>query len=97
MPFGSLPDYYPGDTLRSLKEIAQLDFDRIALGHRSAVIDRATLDDTIGYWSDLMAAVKAELDKGTGAFEVMETVELPQYRDWRNHDRWFKLHVERVV
>jgi len=97
LPFGSLPDYYPGDTLGSLKEIAQLDFDRIALGHRSAVIDRAALDDTIGYWFDLMAAVKAELDKGTGAFEVMETVELPQYRDWRNHDRWFKLHVERVV
>ena len=97
LPFGSLPDYYPGDTVRTLSEVNQLDFDRIAKGHRTAVVGREALEQTLGYWSDLMAAVKTELDKGTGAFDVIDTLELPQYRDWTNYDLWFKLHVERAM
>lgn len=97
LPFGSLPDYYPGDTLRTLKAIQDLDFDHIARGHSSPLVDRLVLDETTAYWSDLMTSVKARLDAGTSAFEIMEAHELPQYKNWRNYDRWFKLHVERVV
>ncbi len=97
LPFGSLPDYYPADMVRTLTEISALDFDRITRGHSEAIVGREVLDDTLAYWSDLMAAVKAELDRGTGALDAIETVDLPQYREWRNYDRWFKLHVERVM
>lgn len=97
LPFGSLPDYYPGDTVRTLKEIQALDFDRIARGHSSPVVGRDILDETTAYWSDLMTSVKAKVDAGMPAFDIIDTHELPQYKDWRNYDRWFKLHVERVV
>lgn len=97
LPFGSLPDYYPGDTVRTLKAIQELDFDRIARGHSSPIVDRAVLDETVAYWSDLMTSVKARLDAGDSPFSVMEKHDLPHYRTWRNYDRWFKLHVERVV
>lgn len=97
LPFGSLPDYYPGDTVRTLKAIQQLDFDRIARGHSSPVVDRVVLDETTAYWSDLMTSVKAKVDAGVPTFEIMETHELPQYQSWRNYDRWFRLHVERAV
>lgn len=97
LPFGSLPDYYPGDTVRTLKAIQALDFDRIARGHSSPVVDRQVLNETTAYWSDLMTSVKAKIDAGVPAFEIMETHELPQYESWRNYDRWFKLHVERAV
>ena len=97
LPFGSLPDYYPGDTVRTLKAIQELDFDRIARGHSSPIVDRTVLDETTAYWSDLMTSVKARLDAGDTPFAIMEKHDLPQYRAWRNYDRWFKLHVERVV
>ena len=97
VPFRGLPDFYPGDMVRTFKEVSELDFDRIAKGHQSATVGREALDETLGYWSDLMTAVKAELDKGTGAFEVINTLELPQYSSWRNYDQHFKLHVERAV
>ena len=97
LPFRGLPDYYPADMVRTLTEVAKLDFDRITKGHRQAVVGREALDETLGYWSDLMTAVKAELDKGAGAFDVIDNLDLPQYRDWTNYDRYFKLHVERAV
>jgi glyoxylase-like metal-dependent hydrolase (beta-lactamase superfamily II) len=97
LPFGSMPDPYPGDMVRTLAEVEKLDFDRIARGHRSPVVDRAVLDGTLGYWSDLMTTVKAALNAGTPAIEVMQTLELPKYRAWTNYDRWIRLHVERAV
>lgn len=97
LPFRGLPDFYPADMVRTFTEVKELDFDRIAKGHRQAVIGREALDETLGYWSDLMTAVKAELDKGAGIFDVIENLDLPQYHDWDGYDRFFKLHVERVV
>ncbi len=97
LPFGNLPDYYPGDTVRTLREILALDFERVARGHRSPVVGREVVESTLGYWSDLMTAVKQELDAGTSAFDVITKVELPQYQSWQNYDRWFELHVERVM
>lgn len=97
LPFGSLPDYYPGDTERTLREILALDFERVARGHASPVVGRDVVESTHAYWADLMTAVKQELDAGTSAFDVITTVELPQYQDWQNYDRWFELHVERVM
>ncbi len=97
LPFRGLPDFYPADMVRTLTEVQTLDFDRITKGHRSATVGREALQETLGYWSDLMTAVKAELDRGTGIFDVIANLELPQYRDWDGYDRFFKLHVERVV
>ena len=97
LPFGSLPDFYPSDTLRTLQEIQALDFDRIARGHLDAVVGRDVLNSTTAYWSDLLTSVKAKVDSGIPVFEIIETHELPQYKSWANYDRWFKLHVERVV
>ncbi len=97
LPFGSLPDYYPGDTVRTLKAIQALEFDRIARGHSSPVVDRTVLNETTAYWLDLMTSVKTRFDNGDAAFAIMDSHDLPQYRTWNNYDLWFKLHVERVV
>lgn len=96
LPWGSLPDYYPADMVRTLQELSELDFDHIARGH-GGIVGHDVLADTLAYWSDLMTAVKAELDAGKRVDEFKDTLQLPQYRDWTNYDRWFSLQVERVA
>ena len=46
---------------------------------------------------DVRDAVRAELAKGTPAFQVFQEVQLPKYKDLANYDNWFQLNVQANV
>ena len=48
-------------------------------------------------FQDVRDAVRAELAKGTNAFQVFQKVQLPQYAGLTNYDNWFQLNVQATV
>ena len=99
--FRTMPDFWPDEWVRSLKEIEQMDFNYVISGHgpiSEPAIDPATVvaEQRI-YLEDLMAAVKAEFDKGTHSPDKLrQIVKLPKYKDWRSYDKWLPMNIERI-
>ena len=99
--FRGMPDFWPDEWVRSLKEVEKMDFDYVISGHGPAnqpAIDPGTVvaEQRI-YLEDLMAAVKAEFDKGThNPDELRQIVKLPKYEDWRSYDEWLPMNIERI-
>ena len=99
--FRTMPDFWPDEWIRSLKEIEQMDFDYVISGHgptNQPAIDPGTVvaEQRI-YLEDLMAAVKAEIDKGTHSPDKLrQIVKLPKYKDWRSYDEWLPMNIERI-
>ena len=99
--FRSMPDFWPDEWIRSLKEIEQLDFDYVISAHGPAdqpAIDPASVvaEQRI-YLEDLMAAVKQEMDSGTHSPDKLrKTVKLPKYEQWRSYNEWLPMNIERI-
>ena len=99
--FRAMPDFWPDEWIRSLKEIEQLDFDYIISAHGPAnqpAIDPASVvKEQRMYLEDLIAAVKAEFDKGTHSPDKLrKVVKLPKYKHWRSYEQWLPMNVERI-
>ncbi len=99
--FRTMPDFWPDEWVRSLKEIEQMDFDYVISGHgptNQPAIDPGTVvEEQRIYLEDLMAAVKAEFDKGThNPDKLRQIVKLPKYKDWRSYDEWLPMNIERI-
>lgn len=99
--FRTMPDFWPDEWIRSLKEIEQLDFDYVISAHGPAnqpAIDPASVvAEQRMYLEDLMAAVKAELDKGIHSPDKLrKIVKLPKYKHWRSYDEWLPMNIERI-
>ncbi|VAW79534.1 hypothetical protein MNBD_GAMMA13-1949 [hydrothermal vent metagenome] len=93
----------PGLPLNELVAMQQrllnLDFDKVAFGHgRTGPGDRATIKRQITYYKDLLSEVRTATKNGLSEDEVVTSVvlNLPQYRGWKNYDRWFKMNVRGV-
>ncbi len=99
--FRTMPDFWPDEWIRSLREIETMDFDYVISAHGPAS-EPAIEDDTIvaeqrEYLEDLMAAVKAEFDKGTHSPDKLrEIVKLPKYEHWRSYNEWLPMNIERI-
>jgi glyoxylase-like metal-dependent hydrolase (beta-lactamase superfamily II) len=99
--FRSMPDFWPDEWIRSLKEIEQLDFNYVISAHGPAdqpAIDPASVvaEQRI-YLEDLMAAVKQEMDSGTHSPDKLrKTVKLPKYEQWRSYNEWLPMNIERI-
>ena len=99
--FRSMPDFWPDEWIRSLKEIEQMDFDYVISGHgptnQPAIDPGMVVAEQRIYLEDLMAAVKAEIDKGTHSPDKLrQIVKLPKYEDWRSYDEWLPMNIERI-
>ncbi len=94
--FGDLRgDFF--NTLETLRAMKRLDFDRIVPGHGPADAPASAIDETIGYLEDLMAKVKAAMAKNPDPEAIKREVDLLQYRDWRNADRFLMANVEGMI
>ena len=94
---GWMNDYYPKDYIRSLLEIEQqLDFDHMIGGHGVPLAPKSAVTERRLYLEALMAAVKAELDKGTPRAQLLDNIDLPEFRHLRNYDTHMKLNAERM-
>ena len=99
--FRTMPDFWPDEWIRSLKEIEQLDFDYVISAHGPAnqpAIDPASVvAEQRNYLEDLMAAVKQAMDSGThNPDKLRRTIKLPKYEHWRSYNEWLPMNIERV-
>jgi glyoxylase-like metal-dependent hydrolase (beta-lactamase superfamily II) len=99
--FRGMPDFWPDEWVRSLKEIEQMDFDYVISGHgpeSQPAIDPASIvvEQRI-YLEDLMAAVKKAMDSGTHSPDALrKTVKLPKYENWQYYKEWLPMNIERI-
>lgn len=99
--FRAMPDFYPDEWIRSLKEIEQLDFDYVISAHgpanQPAIDPRSVVTEQRNYLEDLMAAVKQAIDAGTHSPDKLrQTVKLPKYEHWRSYNEWLPMNIERI-
>ena len=76
---------------RLAEEISK-DFEYVATGHGPM----GTLENVTEwrqYFEALEAAVAGGIEAGQSLEQMMETIELPQYRDWVSYDAWLPLNV----
>ncbi|MCW8917194.1 MAG: MBL fold metallo-hydrolase [Gammaproteobacteria bacterium] len=99
--FRTMPDFWPDEWIRSLKEIEQLDFDYVISAHgpanEPAMEPASVVAEQRIYLEDLIAAVKVEWDKGVHSPDKLrQTVKLPKYKEWRAYDAWLPMNIERI-
>ena len=99
--FRGMPDFWPDEWVRSLKEIEQTDFQYVVSGHgphtEPAIDPASVVMEQRLYLEDLMAAVKEEMDSGVHSPDALrEKVKLPKYASWRSYDEWLPMNIERI-
>lgn len=99
--FRAMPDFWPDEWIRTLKEIEATDFDYVIPAHgphTEPAIDPASIVmEQRLYLEDLIAAVKTAMEAGTHSPDALrETVKLPKYERWRSYDEWLPMNVERI-
>ena len=99
--FRTMPDFWPDEWVRSLKEIEQMDFDYVISGHgpenQPAIDPASVVAEQRAYLEDLMTAVKKAMDTGTHNPDVLRTtVKLPKYEAWQYYKEWLPMNIERV-
>ncbi len=74
--FRIMPDFWPDEWIRSLKEIEQMDFDYVISAHgpedQPAIDPASVVAEQRIYLEDLMAAVKEAMDSGTHSPDELE-------------------------
>ena len=99
--FRDMPDFWPDEWVRSLKEIERMDFDYVISGHgrqSEPAIDPAGLvKEQRVYIENLMAAVKDAMDSGNHSPDALrKTVKLSNYKDCQYYDEWLPMNIERI-
>ncbi len=98
--FSIIPDFNIKEWVRTLEEVAELDFDEAVYSHSASGSPIGTKEDvtlTANFITDLQGAIAAEFQKGTGFTDIPAAVELPEYEDWAGYDEWLPLNVWRVM
>ncbi len=93
---GLINDFYPPDWIRSLKQIEAMEFDYMIGGHGPPKAPPWAISERREYIEALMAAVKAELDRGTPSADVANVIRLPKFQHLRNYDRLLSRNAERI-
>lgn len=99
--FRDMPDFWPDEWIRSLKEIEKMDFDYVVCGHgphtEPAIDPASVVAEQRIYLEDLMAAVKNAMESGVrGPDALKKSIQLPKYKEWQYYDDWLPMNVERI-
>ena len=99
--FTIVPDFNVKEWERSLKEIAQMDFDKAIYAHsgKAQPLLGGTKQDVreyIQFLQDIRGAIYAEFQKGTNWMEIPNAVKLPKYKDWWMYEEWLPMNVWRI-
>lgn len=99
--FRGMPDFWPDEWIRSLKEIEQMDFDYVVSGHgpesQPAIDPASVVSEQRIYLEDLMVAVKKAIDSGVHSPDALRaTVKLTKYEDWQYYNEWLPMNIERI-
>lgn len=94
---GTMRDFYPRDWIRTLREIELLDFDQMIASHGPAISDRSTVAERRMYLEALMYAVRGELEAGTPYNQILDRIDLPEFRYLKGYDQFLRRNAERVL
>ena len=99
--FRAMPDFWPDEWVRSLKEIEASDFDYVISGHgpetEPAIDPASVVMEQRMYLEDLMTAVGDAMQAGTHSPDALrEQIKLPKYESWRWYDEWLPMNIERI-
>lgn len=99
--FRAMPDFWPDEWIRSLKEIETSEFDYVISGHgpeTEPAIDPASIVmEQRVYLEDLVAAVGDAMKAGTHSPDALrDKIKLPKYENWRWYDEWLPMNIERI-
>jgi glyoxylase-like metal-dependent hydrolase (beta-lactamase superfamily II) len=103
LPFQTLPDYYPEETIESLRWIEEnLDFETLIPGHPPLPGTKENVAQVRMYFEDLIAAVQAAQAEGhaDNSPEMIESVREalePAYGEWGNFDEWLPMNIEGLL
>ncbi len=101
--FRGYPDTSPQDSIKALRKVEALDFDRIVPGHGPAVAPKAEVTAIREYLEDLTKAVSAATQKIGSPYAVDKITEIvkvdlrPKYGHWGEFDNWMILNVDRII
>ena len=101
--FRNFPDTSPQDTIKALRKVEALDFDRIVPAHGPASAPKAEVTAIREYLEDLTRAVSAAKEKTGNQFAVDQITELvkadlrPKYGQWGEFDNWMMMNVDRIL
>ncbi len=95
--FRTMPDFYPLDWVRTLREIeTTLDFTRVIPGHGPPTTPASAVREQREYLEDLMAAVLAARKTERNPDKIRKLVKLPKYEKWGGYKQWLEMNVERI-
>ncbi|WP_419813126.1 MBL fold metallo-hydrolase [Bacterioplanoides sp.] len=99
--FRNMPDFWPDEWVRTLKELEQLDIDYVIAAHgpetQPAIDPASVITEQREYIEDLMLSVKTAMDNGIHSPDKLrQTIKLPKYEHWRSYDKWLPMNVERI-
>jgi len=101
--FRNFPDGSPQDTIKALRKVEALDFDRIVPGHGPASAPKAEVTAIREYLEDLTRAVSAAKEKAGSPLALDQITELvkadlrPKYGQWGEFDNWMTMNVDRIL
>ena len=93
---GLMPDYDPGEWVRSLIEIERLPFENFISGHATAVSPKSVLAERRMFLEDIMAVVKKEYDADTPLAYVAAKIDLPKYKHLGGYGTTFPAFAQRL-
>ncbi len=94
---GNLPDYDPGEYLRSLQDIEALDFDEMIGGHGPPRAPKGAITERRRWLETIMTAVKKELDAGTPREEIAGRLDFPEFKHLAGYDSQLHDFVDRML
>ena len=95
--FAYMPDFTPRGWIASLKEMEKLEFETVMFSHNAASGPRSSVTEQREYLEDLQAEIVARMQAGENPFQIVNTIELPQYQDWAGYDDWLTMNAWRIM
>jgi glyoxylase-like metal-dependent hydrolase (beta-lactamase superfamily II) len=94
---GTMPDYDPGDWVRTLREMeAMTGWSRMVGGHGPPSAPKAALVERRRYLEALMASVKEQMDAGKGMREIIADTSLPEFSHMSGYEAQIDRAAERI-
>jgi glyoxylase-like metal-dependent hydrolase (beta-lactamase superfamily II) len=95
---GFMPDYDPGEWLRTLRELEAMDgWTQFVGGHGIPVAPKEALSQRKRYMEALMAEVQKAISSGMRLEELYDTIELDEeFREMRGYDTHIRRAAERI-
>jgi glyoxylase-like metal-dependent hydrolase (beta-lactamase superfamily II) len=101
--FRGFPETSPQDSIKALRRIEAMDFDRIVPGHGPPVAPKSEVAAIRRYLEDLTQAVTDATQKIGNPYAVDEITDVvkgqlrPAYGTWGEFDSWMMLNVDRII